>query len=1288
VLELLRALRKSNLLTDAQWQQLQVEVADRPLTTGDQVLQHLLDRHLLTPWQADMLRQGKKAFHLGKYRLEELLGTGAMGAVFRARQPGLDRSVTLKILSPRVVRDARMVARFRQEMRAVAALDDPHIVAALDAESTNNLHYLVMRWVPGEDLARVLFRHGPLPIPFACECVRQVAVGLQHAADRGLVHRDLKPSNLLLSFDNETGGPFVRILDFGLARFLDLTSDIPPATSGPLPPHRTADPLTGHGLLLGTPDYIAPEQARNTRQADVRSDLFSLGCTLFRLLTNEIPFPGDNPRDRLLAREQSPPPQPSRHRPEIPPALDRLVQRLLEPDPARRFQTPKALIQALTPFCDPAARLIGPSAAQPATGTEPGTVTGTPSTTQTPSSQFTLPSENSQLELFLDRLATEVVDPGSRRSPGVTRQLLRTLTHQARRARHFLRTHHRAVLATLLAGGLLVGGGVFIHHRSRPVVVIDWPATDPPQGSLTQSGQVLELPAAGTPTPTGLQVRLAPGPARLVLNRDRHESVVEEWQAGWFERRQVAPEWRLTAAAERQDQARQLQADLAEGADSQAPPGSPARQRWESAVEFLRRERGSPEILGVARALATQMGPLDPFRGGLARSTQPLAPWQQPEATRVRFWPAGLAATWNTVTDLAVWAEPARLAIASLDRTVTLFDVSRGVSLGLWELTDTPRQVQFLPGGQTLAVALADGGAVVLEEGHTEPRRTLAGSQPPLLPRPLPHELLTRVALDPQHAGLAVWNWQTGQPLRQFGSWPADAVRQVTAVAGADWVVVDLPAGVEIWNASSGQRLRELPGAHHPALDSSGRWLAVSRVPNEVDVHDLGPAPAVGPVETLESAGEPLAFLPGEGGLLTRAARRVLVWGLHPPRERNTLLEVPAVSAVSGLGGWLAGAEREYGEWSLWDLASGAVEKRVAAEPQTVVVADPEGRYVAGGGSRQGWELWPREPGWPAVAPAWSFPAALAPTGERWVARSGTRMQVRDTRDGSLREGWSAVLHETDELQFSPSGELLAVTGGSGLFRRRLHVWRMEEESELPLPELGEARVRGVAFHERARELFLAREGLSLAVCHWPSGTIRELPTKWPAEIVSLACDGRGRRLAVGCEDRSLWVYDRETRQQTRLKGVTTRVRKWVFSDDGRWLAGLAADRALLFSLDTGRVVGNLPEIAGGANDLQFDPQCRTLAVATNTGSVVLFALPAARAAGKSPGKGPVKTSGTLTSRTIRLGPAGGRVWQVCFSTDGRHLVTLNGDRSVEVRRWQSDRTPDPAQAGSLEQSD
>src|SRR5262249_33340942 len=174
------------------------------------------------------------------------------------------------------------VHRFHREIQAVAQLSHPNMVIAHDAASEGNTHFLVMEYVDGTDLATLVHKLGPLPVGHACEYIRQAAEGLRHAAERGLVHRDIKPSNLLLS--QQDGGPgMVKILDMGLAR-LHTPDEAEEAAS------TTA--LTQEGAVMGTADYISPEQATNAHRVDIRSDLYSLGCTFYFLLTGQAPFPG------------------------------------------------------------------------------------------------------------------------------------------------------------------------------------------------------------------------------------------------------------------------------------------------------------------------------------------------------------------------------------------------------------------------------------------------------------------------------------------------------------------------------------------------------------------------------------------------------------------------------------------------------------------------------------------------------------------------------------------------------------------------------------------------------------------------------------------------------------------------------------------------------------------------------------------------------------------------------------------------------------------------------------
>ncbi|MBC7821575.1 MAG: protein kinase [Planctomycetaceae bacterium] len=275
-----------------------------------------------------------------RYRMIRSLGCGGMGAVFEAEHRLMRRQVALKIIKPQWLANPEAVTRFRREMQAAAKLVHPHVVTAFDAEQAGDVHFLAMEFVDGVNLAELVAQRGPLPVEMACECIRQAALGLQHAHENGLVHRDLKPGNLMVSREPNLS---CKILDFGLARFASEGVDGTDTTAG---------------VLLGTPDFMAPEQARNSREADVRSDLYSLGCTLYFLLTGEVPHPGAKTAlERALAHAERAPQLLATFRGDIPQTLQQVLDRLLAKRPEDRFQTPAELAVALEPFVAPLHRV-------------------------------------------------------------------------------------------------------------------------------------------------------------------------------------------------------------------------------------------------------------------------------------------------------------------------------------------------------------------------------------------------------------------------------------------------------------------------------------------------------------------------------------------------------------------------------------------------------------------------------------------------------------------------------------------------------------------------------------------------------------------------------------------------------------------------------------------------------------------------------------------------------------------------------------------------------------------
>jgi tRNA A-37 threonylcarbamoyl transferase component Bud32 len=265
-------LRDSQMLERAQLEELTVLQGRFAEPRG--LARELLQRDWLTAYQVNQILQGKgDQLVLGPYLLLERLGAGGMGQVFKARHRLMKRLVALKVIRKDRLADPEAVARFQREIRAAAQLSHPNIVIAHDAAQVGDTHFLVMEYVEGTDLARLVKQQGPLPVAQACDYVRQAALGLQHAHERGLVHRDVKPANLLL-----TRSGVVKVLDVGLAR-------LHPAGG------ETVAEVTHEGAVMGTPDYIAPEQACESHTVDIRADIYSLGCTLYHLLTGRCRFP-------------------------------------------------------------------------------------------------------------------------------------------------------------------------------------------------------------------------------------------------------------------------------------------------------------------------------------------------------------------------------------------------------------------------------------------------------------------------------------------------------------------------------------------------------------------------------------------------------------------------------------------------------------------------------------------------------------------------------------------------------------------------------------------------------------------------------------------------------------------------------------------------------------------------------------------------------------------------------------------------------------------------------------
>lgn len=289
---------------------------------------------LLTQFQAEQILQGKwRRFTIGKYKVLERLGAGGMGSVYLCEHKLMRRRVAVKVLPTAKAADPSSLERFYREARAVAALDHPNIVHAYDIDQDEQLHFLVMEYVDGASFQDVIKKAGPMDITRACHYIRQAAIGLEHAHLAGLVHRDIKPGNILV---DRTG--VVKILDMGLARFFNDEDDI----------------LTKKfdENVLGTADYLAPEQAIDSHSVDIRADIYSLGATFYFMLTGRTPFGEGTVAQKLLWHQTRQPKPVSEYRKDTPPELVKIISKMMDKEPANRYQNPLDIVEALTPFTE------------------------------------------------------------------------------------------------------------------------------------------------------------------------------------------------------------------------------------------------------------------------------------------------------------------------------------------------------------------------------------------------------------------------------------------------------------------------------------------------------------------------------------------------------------------------------------------------------------------------------------------------------------------------------------------------------------------------------------------------------------------------------------------------------------------------------------------------------------------------------------------------------------------------------------------------------------------------
>ena len=328
---LIKILEKSGLIKGDALEQIKEEAQAKAkeLDKPEKLARYWIQKGFVTRWQAAQLLNGKGAFFLGKYKLLKLIGTGGMGRVFLAEHTIMNRKVALKVISKEYCDNPAAVKRFQAEARAIATLNHPNIVQAYNFESEGNRYYIVMEYVDGESLEERIKKAGPLPIEETISCIRQAAKALRHAHQRKMIHCDIKPTNLLVNDKNQ-----IKILDMGIARLQESSK------SQMIKNNSSPD-------VLGTVDFMAPEMAINSPEIDARTDIYSLGCTLYYLLTGSVPYPSATLAERILDHQESPPKDPRELREDTPDDLAEICLKMEAKLPEDRYQNMQEVLDAL-----------------------------------------------------------------------------------------------------------------------------------------------------------------------------------------------------------------------------------------------------------------------------------------------------------------------------------------------------------------------------------------------------------------------------------------------------------------------------------------------------------------------------------------------------------------------------------------------------------------------------------------------------------------------------------------------------------------------------------------------------------------------------------------------------------------------------------------------------------------------------------------------------------------------------------------------------------------------------